>query len=442
MLNAMSGALRVLAQTRSNGPGAATGSAAPATARQVALRAIRAARLLADALTATPRTRRRALAGVQSRVREQGPARSVAARRRLYRRNYILRVAADRALPVVIAAVVLVAAGVSLAPDAARVGAAEGGASVDAGSGMDFQTVRLRVGGAVWPAEFDGPVVEEPAGTLATPIDDGTLYKPVAVDTSVKSSAGMLKHYTVQGGDTLTGIASRFGVSMMTVWWANRLTTKESIKEGMDLVIPPVDGLVVTVTPGDTLNSLATDNGITVEAIVATNELDDLNLVIGQVLVLPGAKGKPIPTPEPKTRDLGGEGSSASPRPNGAWAWPVIGGGNYISQYFHYGHYGIDIAASYGTWEVAPRPGRVVFAGWKSNGGGYQVWIDLGGGRYVAMAHMSSVAVATGDNVSKGTRVGRIGSSGWATGNHVHFEAWVGYPWKSGSYRVNALRYY
>ena len=33
----------------------------------------------------------------------------------------------------------------------------------------------------------------------------------------------------------------------------------------------------------------------------------------------------------------------------GSFAWPVVGGGNYISQYFRYGHYGVDIAASYGT---------------------------------------------------------------------------------------------
>ena len=53
----------------------------------------------------------------------------------------------------------------------------------------------------------------------------------------------MLQHYTVREGDTLTGIASRFGVSMMTVWWANKLTSKDSLKVGQDLVIPPVNGL-------------------------------------------------------------------------------------------------------------------------------------------------------------------------------------------------------
>ena len=54
---------------------------------------------------------------------------------------------------------------------------------------------------------------------------------------------------------------------------------------------------------------------------------------------------------------------------------------------------------------------------------------------------MSAVLVATGQEVAKGQRIGRIGMTGWATGPHDHFEVWVGYPWNSGSYRVNPLRY-
>jgi murein DD-endopeptidase MepM/ murein hydrolase activator NlpD len=262
----------------------------------------------------------------------------------------------------------------------------------------------------------------------------------------------MLGHYTVKDGDTLTGIASRFGVSMMTVWWANNFTSKDSLKTGMDLVIPPVTGLVRTVKVGDTLDSIAAENKVDVAGIIATNNLDDPNLIVGQVLVLPGAKGEPMPTanptpkpaPKPATATSSGSssGGAAPVYTGGAWAWPVVGGGNYISQYFHYGHLGVDIAAQLGSSIVSPLPGRVVFAGWKSNGGGYQVWIQHGSGLYSAHHHMSSVLVAIGQDVAKGQRIGRIGMSGWATGTHDHFEVWVGSPWKSGSYRVNPLRYY
>jgi murein DD-endopeptidase MepM/ murein hydrolase activator NlpD len=233
---------------------------------------------------------------------------------------------------------------------------------------------------------------------------------------------------------------------MMTVWWANHLTSKDAVKAGRDLVIPPVNGLVVTVKAGDTLDSLAAANKISVDDIVAINELTDTNLIVGQVLMLPGAKGAPMPTPAPAPKQGGSSGNSGgtgpAPRVSGSWAWPVSGGGNYISQYFHYGHYGVDIAADYGTPILAPRAGHVIFAGWKSNGGGYQVWLALDNGLYTTEYHMSTVSVAAGQDVAKGQRVGKVGTSGWASGSHVMLEVWVGSPWDSGSYRVNPLRYY
>jgi murein DD-endopeptidase MepM/ murein hydrolase activator NlpD len=354
----------------------------------------------------------------------------------------MLRLTTDRALPIAIALIVVIAAGASLAPGAAPVGAAERAPAVALGG--DERT-RLSVGGNV-PADVDGwgtaGLAEAPV-----PVDDGTLYKPVAVDTTIQSSAGMLERYKVRDGDTLTGIASRFGVSMMTVWWANKLESKDSLKVGQTLVIPPVNGLIVTVQAGDTLQSLAREHKITTEEIVEVNELDDTNLIVGQVLVLPGARGEPLPTPKPTpapVAPVGGCGTCGGTvkYQGGPWAWPVVGGGNYISQYFTSGHLGLDIAADYGSTVVSPLAGHVIFAGWKSNGGGYQVWISHGNGIYTSLNHMSAVTVSTGQNVGRGDHVGRVGMSGWASGPHLHLEVWIGAPWQSGSYRVNPLRYY
>jgi len=437
LLNALSGVSRPWARSRSSGPDhAAVEPAIPATTRRLQGQAIGIARLCADYLTATPRARQRAIATIRGRTPATEQPRA-ATRRRLHRRHAILRLTTDRAIPLSVALVVLIAAGVSLAPAAAPVGA------VQAETPAAAAGVRLTVGGgAGGPNEFDGPVTADAdAGAV---VDDGTLFKPVAVDTSVASSVGMLRHYTVRDGDTLTAIANRFGVSMMTVWWANHLTSKDALKTGRDLVIPPVNGLVVTVKAGDTLDSLAAANKISVDDIVAINELTDTNLIVGQVLMLPGAKGAPMPTPAPAPKQGGGGGGGTGPAPrvSGSWAWPVSGGGNYISQYFHYGHYGVDIAADYGTPILAPRAGHVIFAGWKSNGGGYQVWLALDNGLYTTEYHMSTVSVAAGQDVAKGQRVGKVGTSGWASGSHVMLEVWVGSPWDSGSYRVNPLRYY
>jgi LysM repeat protein len=442
LLNPMGGALRAIVQIASTGAdNPLTGPARPATARRAHRRAIGVARFLADTMTATPRARQRTKAVAQTRVHDltERPVRTAelrrpSVRRRLYRRH-LLRLTSDRTLPIAIALIVLTAAGVSLAPAAAPVGAAQHVS--DAATG-----VRLAVGGGPGgPASLDGAT----ADVQTTPaVDDGTLYKPVAVDTSIKSSAGLLQHYTIKDGDTLTGIASRFGVSMMTVWWANHLTSKDGLHAGQTLLIPPVNGLVVTVKSGDTLDSIATENKIDIADIISLNDLQDPNLIVGQVLVLPGAKGDPMPTPtptrRPSTSSGSGGGTGSFVYVSGAWAWPVPGG--YISQYFHYGHLGVDIAAPYGSAIVSPRAGTVVFAGWKSNGGGYQVWIYHGNGIYTGHHHMSRILVSVGQTVAKGQLIGRVGQSGWATGPHDHFEVWVGYPWRSGSYRINPLRYY
>jgi murein DD-endopeptidase MepM/ murein hydrolase activator NlpD len=446
----MGGALRAIAQIRSTGADSpSTGPARPATTRRARGRAIGVARLLADTLTATPRARQRTKAVAQTRVHErtERAARTPesikpATRRRLYRRHLVLRLTSDRTLPIAIAVIVLTAAGVSLAPAAAPVGAAQH--VVDAANAATG--VRLAVGGGPGgPASVDVPAAD---AQVAAPVDDGTLYKPVAVDTSIKTSAGMLQQYTIKNGDTLTGIASRFGVSMMTVWWANHLTSKDALHVGQTLLIPPVNGLVVTVGPGDTLDSIATANKIDIADIIALNDLQDPNLIVGQVLVLPGAKGSPMPTPTPTKRPSSGGGGGGGGSVgggsfvyvSGSWAWPVPGG--YISQYFHYGHLGIDIAGQYGSAIISPRAGTIVFAGWKDNGGGYQVWIYHGNGIYTGHHHMSRVLVSAGQTVAKGQIIGRVGQSGWATGPHDHFEVWVGFPWESGSYRINPLRYY
>ncbi len=170
---------------------------------------------------------------------------------------------------------------------------------------------------------------------------------------------------------------------------------------------------------------------------------------IGQTLTIPGALGSGIATPKPAptttrkspSSSSGGSGGSTKPPPKyngGAFAWPVAGG--YISQYYHYGHYAIDIAADSGTTVKAAASGVVTFAGWKSNGGGYQVWISHGSGLYTTYNHMSSISVGRGQHVGRSQSIGRVGSSGNATGPHLHFEVWKGGIWNGGS-RVNPLAY-
>lgn len=299
-------------------------------------------------------------------------------------------------------------------------------------------------------------VDEEPVGNTDDqgPFNaDGTLVKPVAVDTTVPDGKDQLRSYKVRKGDTAADIAKRFKVTTATVVWSNGLVDAPALKIGQTLVIPPVNGLVHVVQDGDTLSAIARKTGVDFRRIMDANGLTETTVFIGQTLIIPGGKGEHIGTPPAAAgADLSPDNparrntvtvprrSVAPPATygGGAFAWPLPGGS--ISQYFHYGHYGLDIAGDYGLPVYAAAPGTVTFAGWKNNGGGWQVWIAHGSGLYTTYNHMSGVSVGVGQAVAKGQAVGRNGSSGYATGPHVHFEVWAGPVWDGGR-RVNPLSY-
>ncbi len=118
-------------------------------------------------------------------------------------------------------------------------------------------------------------------------------------------------------------------------------------------------------------------------------------------------------------------------------AWPVKSRDSYVSQGFTHKHRGEDIAAKAGTPVASMRSGRVVFAGYKKNCGGYQVWVRHGQGLYSAYYHLKSESVSVGQLVTgQKTRLGRVGSSGCAKGPHLHVEVWRGRPWANGSHRI------
>ena len=127
----------------------------------------------------------------------------------------------------------------------------------------------------------------------------------------------------------------------------------------------------------------------------------------------------------------------------GKFAWPVPGYFR-ISSPFGYRnspifgrqefHGGIDIPAPHGTNVIAAEAGKVIISQYSSSYGNYLV-IDHGSGYSSLYAHNSSLQVKVGDYVSKGDVVAKVGSTGWSTGNHVHFEVRV------NNNRVNPMEY-
>lgn len=121
--------------------------------------------------------------------------------------------------------------------------------------------------------------------------------------------------------------------------------------------------------------------------------------------------------------------------------WPVISQASYVSQWSSSSHKAIDIASTRGALVVPIKAGRVVFAGWRSNCGGYQVWVNHGNGLYSAYYHLKVETTYRGESVDAKNVIGSVGASGCASGPHLHIEVWKGYPWRDGSYRVNPWGY-
>ena len=111
-----------------------------------------------------------------------------------------------------------------------------------------------------------------------------------------------------------------------------------------------------------------------------------------------------------------------------SWVWPTVGN-YYISQTYHSGHDGIDIAGCpYNSNIYAAGNGTVVTVARKWDNGLYIV-ICHDNGYYTMYAHLATVAVSEGQSVRSGQIIGGMGRSGNATGTHLHFSLWTAYPY-------------
>ncbi len=186
------------------------------------------------------------------------------------------------------------------------------------------------------------------------------------------------------------------------------------------------------VAPGETLWSLARYYHVELARLMAVNKISDsTRLSVGRILVIPGARRARSTGPGPAV--LAGAAARTRQQPeavhaiawgwNGNLIWPLLG---ELTQQFGPQtngtfHHGLDIAGNTGTPVRAAQRGIVVSSGWLPIYG-YAVIIDHGSGFRTLYAHLHDFAVRAGNMVQQGQVIAHVGSTGNATGPHLHFE--------------------
>ena len=185
------------------------------------------------------------------------------------------------------------------------------------------------------------------------------------------------------------------------------------------------------VVKGETLSSVASAHGVSVDVIARANNLGDGSVLsVGQRLAIPTGKKATIT-----------EERRVAPTLEPHFIWPARAP---ITTYFNEKgplwkggwHTGLDLGANYGTPIIAAEAGLVLEAGWATTRGyGNYVKLDNGLGYNTLYGHMSVIRVKEGQWVNRGDRIGDVGSTGVSTGPHLHFEVRInGQP-------VDPLRY-
>ncbi len=290
-----------------------------------------------------------------------------------------------------------------------------------------------------------------------------------------------VRAYVVRRGDTVQSVARRFGLTMLGLVSANpSLQSLDRLEVGSTLYIPTGEpGLLLRLKQGETIQDLAQRFGLSVATVAKANGLDSpTDVRPGDLILLPGVQARTtyerllqIQEAERKAREeearrLAEERrkqeaerqkrlaeaqrmqaqsrarvrQQAQSQPQLRRANAVVAAAGYrwplsnftITTYFgrrgvfQRFHTGIDLAAPVGTPIYAARAGQVDTAGWSRYGYGLHVIINHGGAQETLYAHMSRIAVRPGQWVRRGELIGYVGSTGWSTGPHLHFEVRVG----------------
>ncbi|MBQ8683509.1 MAG: M23 family metallopeptidase [Clostridia bacterium] len=283
------------------------------------------------------------------------------------------------------------------------------------------------------------------------------INKILTAETVVK------KTYTVQAGDTLSTIAVKNDMTTAQLRAMNpAYANTDMVKIGDVLTVQRpqtflrvkvIETIYYTEKIAYNTQTVYNDSKYVTYSKVKTKGQEGSQDVVAEVTYLDGLESsrkvisktvtkQPVTkVVEVGTKKVTAQGGNTVVQGDGVatgnWCWPVPVC-HRVYQGYHRGHLAIDISSGptpvFNTPCLAADGGKVVYAGWYYDYG-YYIKIDHGNGLYTTYAHLNSIGVVVGQQVSRGQQIGRVGNTGNSKGPHLHFEVI-----KNGV-RVNPLNY-
>jgi len=268
----------------------------------------------------------------------------------------------------------------------------------------------------------------------ATPVVAGVQTEAVTLTDSTTLNTNKIFEYIVEEGDTIESIADKFSLQSVSVQFNNGLG--DTVEAGKVIYLPWKDMYIYRVEADisagelERIYSIAKDDIITANVEIIDGELfarDSLILIPSRdfTAIADANKAEEVR----KVNIAATTNTRVSGTPNlsqGAdigLIFPTVQAGTRVSRCLQPGHVACDFANRSAPPIFAAKTGRVTVARYGYNAGyGNYVKIDHGGGVVTSYMHLTDIYVQEGQSVIQGETIGQMGTTGFSTGIHLHFE--------------------
>jgi len=289
----------------------------------------------------------------------------------------------------------------------------------------DLLTEEQRTAAALAGTEEPEPAAEssQPQEESA-PVDPSDSEQPGAAETAAEepmeepeeqtgeageqSARVTYSRYTVGEGETLADIASQFNLQPQTIISVNEITDVRRIQSGMTLNIPDRDGMLYTVSSGDSLSVIAYRHGMGVMGYVELAEVNGLTSQViypGDKLFIPGKLMEEVEYQLTTNTLFSRPAVGVTEVRFGEMREDFVTGEYYSSE-------GIVIKNRAGTPVAAAADGVVSAVNYSRTGFGTHIIIEHADGFSTLYSHLATAAVSQGSRVEQGNEIGTIGSTG------------------------------